>query len=140
MAGDNSVARIRELPFWQGKIDPVPIDGGLTNFNYLVEDAAKRYVVRLGSDIPEHHVMRFNELSASRAAHAAGVSPAVVYAEPGVMILDFIQSRTLTETAIGSPGMLEKIVPLIKSCHRDIPKFLRGPSLIFWVFHVIRDY
>src|SRR3546814_17636149 len=23
---------------------------------------------------------------------------------------------------------------------RELPKFLRGPALAFWVFHVIRDY
>ena len=31
-------------------------------------------------------------------------------------------------------------LPLVAKVHRDLPKFLRGPALAFWVFHVIRDY
>lgn len=36
--------------------------------------------------------------------------------------------------------MLERIVPVIKRCHREIPGHLRGAVLMFWVFHVVRDY
>jgi thiamine kinase-like enzyme len=36
--------------------------------------------------------------------------------------------------------MLERIVPLIRRCHHGIPEHLRGPVLMFWVFHVLRDY
>jgi len=39
--------------------------GGLTNVNVLVTDGDNKYVVRLGADIPEHGVMRWNELDAS---------------------------------------------------------------------------
>ena len=66
------------LPIWSGPVDPQPLGGGITNVNFLVEDAGRRVVVRIGDDIPVHGVMRFNELAASRAAHAAGVSPAVL--------------------------------------------------------------
>jgi thiamine kinase-like enzyme len=36
--------------------------------------------------------------------------------------------------------MLERILPLIQRCHRDMPYAMRGPVLMFWVFHVLRDY
>ena len=65
-----SHADFRSLPFWQGEITATPLDGGITNVNYLVEDAERKYVVRVGDDIPLHQVMRFNELAASRAALA----------------------------------------------------------------------
>jgi thiamine kinase-like enzyme len=35
---------------------------------------------------------------------------------------------------------LGEVVALIKRVHHDMPKHLRGPVLMFWVFHVIRDY
>ena len=63
-----------------------PLKGGITNTNFLVEDRGRRYFVRIGDDIPVHGVLRFNELAASRAAHAAGLSPAIVHAEPGVLV------------------------------------------------------
>ena len=136
----NTLNRIKALPIWTGDISAMPLHGGITNVNYLVTDGATKYVVRLGEDIVEHHVMRFNELAASRAAHAAGLSPAVVHAETGLTVIEYIESTTLTEADIRNPGMLERIVPLIRKCHVEVPKHLRGPALIFWVFHVIRDY
>ncbi len=136
----DAMNRINALPIWTGGISAEPLDGGITNVNYLVTDEQAKYVVRLGADITEHHVMRFNELAASRAAHTAGLSPAVIHAETGLTVIEFIQSHTLTEADVRSLGMLERIVPLVRKCHVELPKHLRGPALIFWVFHVIRDY
>ena len=47
------------------------LDGGITNENFLVEEHNKKYVVRLGNDIPEHLVSRSNELIVSKAASNA---------------------------------------------------------------------
>jgi thiamine kinase-like enzyme len=137
---ETAIGRAAGLPIWTGPVSPEPLGGGLTNVNFVVEDAGRRYVVRIGDDIVEHQVMRFNELAASRAAHAAGVSPAVVHHEPGVLVLDFIDATTLDEARVRERAMLERIVPLIRRCHREIPEHLRGPVLMFWVFHVLRDY
>lgn len=132
--------RIHALGIWQGPIEIAPIAGGITNRNYLVTDRISRRVVRLGADIPVHHISRQNELAASQAAHAAGLSPAVIHHEPGVLVLDFIEARALTAEDIQDAQMLARIVPLIRACHHDIPLHFRGQAMIFWVFHVIRDY
>lgn len=108
--------------------------------NFVVTDARRRAVVRIGDDIPVHQVMRFNELAAARAAHAAGISPAVLYHEPGALVIDYIEARTLSAEDVRAPGMLDRILPLVARAHREIPRHLRGPALMFWVFHVIRDY
>jgi thiamine kinase-like enzyme len=132
--------RAVQLPCWQGAVDPQPLGGGITNVNFVVNDAGQKYVVRIGDDILVHQIMRFNELAASRAAHDAGISPEVVYAEPGAVVLRFIEGKTLAAEDIRQRPVLERIVPLLKRCHRDILRHLRGPVLTFWVFHVIRDY
>jgi thiamine kinase-like enzyme len=134
------IEKIHQLPLWQGKVEISPLKGGITNVNFLVTDAVAKYVVRLGEDIPAHHVMRFNELAASRAAHAAGLSPAVVFADKGLTVLDYIESRTFTPEDVRDPATLARILPLIRRCHLEVPHHLHGPALIFWVFHVIRDY
>ncbi len=136
----NQMKRLRALPIWQGHITAKRLDGGRTNLNYLVADDTGKYVVRFGDDIPAHHVLRFNELAASRAAHAAGISPRVVHAENGLSVISYIEAKTLDEPDIGAPGMLERIIPLLKTCHHELPRHLRGPAMIFWVFHVLRDY
>ena len=35
---------------------------------------------------------------------------------------------------------LKKIISIIKIVHKKIPLYLIGPTMIFWVFHIIRDY
>ena len=140
MTTNTPLNRIKAMSLWQGEISATPLDGGTTNVNYLVSDGDKKYVARLGEDIPQHHVMRFNELSASRAAHAAGLSPAVIYTEPGITVLEFIECATFSAEDVRKPENLKRILTLIKRCHLEVPKHLRGPALIFWVFHVIRDY
>jgi thiamine kinase-like enzyme len=132
--------RIHALGIWQGPIDIVPITGGLTNRNYLVRDGALRRVVRLGNDIPVHHINRQNELAASRAAHAAGISPAVIHHVPGVLVLDFIDAAPLSPGDISKPETLARLIPLIRTCHHDMARHFRGQAMIFWAFHVIRDY
>jgi thiamine kinase-like enzyme len=132
--------RISGLEIFNGPVDIEPLNGGITNRNYLVRDRKGRYVVRIGEDIPVHHISRSNELAASRAAHAAGLSPAIVHASPGLLVLDYIESRALSAEDVRRPETLARIVPLIATCHREMPRHFRGPAMIFWVFHVIRDY
>lgn len=130
----------RNLACWQGKVEPVPVKGGITNANFLVEDRAGRYFVRVGADIPIHGVMRFNELAASRAAAVCGLSPEVVFQAPGALVFRYIEAKTLAAEDVRPRPMLERILPLLRICHREMPKQVRGPVLIFWVFHVVRDY
>ncbi len=135
-----ALAEVARLPIWFGKVDPKPLAGGITNHNFLVEDRGRRYVVRTGHDILVHGVVRTNELAASRAAHAAGIAPRVVHAAPGLLVLDFIEGRTFTPADVRNPGNLERLVDIVRRCHRDVPQHLRGAAAMFWVFHVLRDY
>ncbi|MFQ5772970.1 MAG: phosphotransferase [Kiloniellaceae bacterium] len=132
--------RAAGLPCWSGPVEPEPLEGGITNVNFVVEDAGERFFVRIGNDIPVHGVLRFNELAAARAAAAAGLSPEVVYSEPGVIVTRFVEGRTWGAEDVRDPANLERIVALVRRCHHEVPRHLRGPVLMFWVFHVVRDY
>lgn len=134
------IARALGLPIWTGTPKAVPLGGGITNLNVLVTDDIRSAVVRIGDDIPVHQILRFNELAASRAAHAAGISPGVLYHEPGALVIDFITGRTMTANDLCQPDLLAQALDLVRRCHRDIPRHLRGPALTFWVFQVLRDY
>lgn len=137
---DPLVARVASLDVWFGRVDPVPLLGGITNKNFVVCDRGRKYVVRTGGDILVHGVVRANELAATRAAHAAGISPAVLHAEPGILVIDFIEGRTFTPEDVRNPANLSRLVDLIRRCHRDVALHLRGPAPMFWPFHVVRDY
>lgn len=137
---DAARARAANLTIWNGTVEPEALPGGITNTNFVVADRGEKFVVRIGDDIPVHGLLRFNELAASRAAFAAGVSPEVVHAEPGVLVLRFVEGRSLAAEDVREPAQLRRIVPLLKRVHEEIPRHLEGAALIFWVFQVLRDY
>ncbi len=134
------IERALALPIWHGTAHATPLGGGITNMNVLVTDDQRRAVVRIGDDIPVHQIMRFNELAASRAAHAAGISPAVLHHEAGALVIDFIAGRTMTAENLRQPDLLHQALALVRRAHHEIPRHLRGPALMFWVFQVLRDY
>lgn len=130
--------RVRDLAVWSGPVTLEPLKGGLSNASFIVTDAKGKYVARVGEDFPCHHVFRDREARASRAAFAAGLSPEVVHAEPGLMVVRFIKAHTFSEADVRDN--LERCAELLKTCHRDMKRRVTGPASIFWVFHVLRDY
>jgi thiamine kinase-like enzyme len=130
--------RVRTLAFWRGSVTIEPLKGGLSNASFIVNDAKGKYVARVGEDFPCHHVFRDREVRASRAAFETGLSPEVVHAEPGLMVVRFLAAHTYSEENVR--GNLERCAEILKKCHRDMKRRVTGPVSIFWVFHVLRDY
>jgi len=128
------------LSCWQAPVLAVPLDGGLTNTNFKVCYKNEDYVIRIGEDIPEHGIMRFNELNASQAAYQAGISPQITHSEKGALVIRFIEGETLNAADIRKQDMLERILPLLKTCHQQVPRYLQAGCLSFWVFQVNRNY
>jgi len=137
---DQAITKVCSLPCWTDPRDAAPLGGGITNINITLTDQGKKYVVRLGQDIPEHSVMRFNELAISRAAEAAGISPAIHYSEPGALVLEFVESRAMEEKDLHDEATLVQVAGLIRDVHKKVTDIVRGPIVTFWVFHVVRDY
>jgi thiamine kinase-like enzyme len=131
-------ARVAALPCWREKVTLERLHGGLSNTSFVVHDGGARYVARCGDDISVHAVFRDRERAASIAAHAAGIAPELVYAEPGVMVFRHIEGRTYSEGDLRAN--IARIVPVLATCHREVARKLTGPANMFWVFHVIRDY
>jgi len=132
--------RVESLKCWEQSIHCERLDGGITNRNFFVEHDNEKFFVRIGVDIPEHGIYRFNELAASRAAHKCGISPEVVYSETGAMVMRFIDGKTLEPENLRDISTVKKVVELLKTCHQQMPLYLSGSSLVFWVFQVIRGY
>jgi thiamine kinase-like enzyme len=141
MITDRSVMEIEALPFWSGPIKVWPLSGGVTNRNYGVQQAdGQRFAVRLGQDIPQHGVLRFNEQSAASAAARAGISPKIFYTAPGVTVTRLLPGRSLEREETRLSHNRTRIVSLLKRCHTSMSSHLRGPLLAFWVFHINRSY
>ena len=131
---------VSSLSCFQNPTDIIPINGGITNVNVCVTNNNKKYVVRIGQDIPEHGVMRWNELALSKAAQSLGVSPAVVHYEPGILVLEFIDSQTFEEAYVCKSKNLMRITSLVAKTHREIGQYLNTPILTFWPFQVNQSY
>jgi len=131
---------VSRLSCFQNPTDIIPINGGITNVNVCVTNNNKKYVVRIGQDIPEHGVMRWNELALSKAAQSLGVSPAVVHYEPGILVLEFIDSQTFEEADVRKSKNLMRITSLVAKTHREIGQYLNTPILTFWPFQVNQSY
>lgn len=133
-------AEIARLPCWRGPITIAPLVGGITNRNYRVRCVDADFVVRFGADRPEHGIVRANELAAARAGFAAGLSPEIVHATPGVMVSRFIEGRTLEAADFTTPATLDAALRLLRRVHAEMAAHLDIPALLFWVFHVNRSY
>ena len=131
---------VSSLSCFQNPTDITPINGGITNVNVGVTNNNKKYVVRIGKDIPEHGVMRWNELALSKAAQSLGVSPAVVHYEPGILVLEFIEAQTFEEADVRKSQNLLRIISLVAKTHRGIGQHLNTPILTFWPFQVNQSY
>ena len=131
---------VSSLDCWNGDIKVEPLSGGITNQNYKVIDTQGQYVVRLGSDIYEHLILRSNELAASQAAYEIGVSPEVIHAQQGVLVIRFIEGEVYNSEAVKIQANLERILTLLKRFHRDMLHQFKGYPVMFWVFHVVMHY
>ena len=137
---ESNEQKISQLNCWQGDVQIEPLSGGITNQNFKVTDRQGEYVVRLGNDIYEHLILRSNETAASHAAFEIGVSPEVIYHEPGVLVIRFIEGKVYGSDDVQNPANLERILSLIKRFHREMPHQFKGYPVMFWVFQVVLHY
>ena len=132
--------KIAQLGCWQSAVEIEPLSGGMTNLNFKVRDGQHRYVVRLGDDDPVHLISRRNEAECCRAAFETGVSPELVYTEPGVLVVRFIDGKVFAEADVRDDDNLRRIVDLLRRFHHGVPQYYRQVPVIFWVFQVLRHY
>ncbi len=137
---DRLIAKAMGLPVWSAPRDPQVLKGGITNVNIKLWDGDSAFVVRIGGDIETHLVKRFNEQACHRASEAVGLSPRIVYADKNTLAMAYIDGKTLDAQSIAQPEMLPRVAALLRRLHQDATRKLRGPVVMFWVFHVLRDY
>jgi thiamine kinase-like enzyme len=118
---------VKKIPDWQGrKVSITPLSGGLTNANFKVEVDGVPYFVRVpGASTDLLAVDRDNEVHNSKAAFVAGVGPKVLHHLPeyNVMVLEFLNGKTMSKDSLNEPGMPTRMAQAIKKLN-DGPRFL----------------
>jgi thiamine kinase-like enzyme len=117
------VAKIED---WKGKnISVHPLSGGLTNTNYKAEVDGKFYLVRVpGTSTELLAIDRYNEYYNSKAAAETGVAPKVLHHLPeyNVMVIEFLQGKTMSKDSLNAPGMPTRMAQAIKKLNSG-PRF-----------------
>jgi len=118
---------VTKIPDWSGKnVSITPLSGGLTNSNFKVEVDGTPYFVRVpGASTELLAVNRDNEYQNSKAAHEAGVGPKVIYHLPeySVMVLEFLNGKTMSKDSLNAAGMPTRMAQAIKKLNQG-PRFL----------------
>ena len=117
---------IAAVPSWAGSAIAVePIASGLTNHNYLVTvDGTPSFVRVPGPSTDLLAVDRGNEAFNTKAAADAGVGPRVLHHLPewGVLVLEWLPGRTMSNLSFCEPGMPGRVAGALRRLHAG-PRF-----------------
>ena len=118
---------VQAVDAWRGRtVEIEPLSGGLTNLNYAVTVEGERMFVRIpGADTSVLAVDRTNELHNTRAAAETGIGARVIYSLPehGVIVLEWIEGRTMSNGSLAEPGMPARAAASLLRLHAG-PRFL----------------
>jgi thiamine kinase-like enzyme len=130
---------VRSVPGWAHvDFDVAPLEGGITNRNYVVTVDAKRYVLRVpGADTELLGIDRANEYRAATVAAEAGVGPEVVafLPETGCFVTRFVEGTHVPMTDLRDGATLGLVVRSLRAFHACPPV----PSS-FPVFRIVEQY
>jgi thiamine kinase-like enzyme len=116
-----------------------PLEGGITNRNYLVTLGGKRYVIRVpGKDTSLLGIDRDAERQANENAAAIGVAPRVVTQldDPPCLVTEFITCTEMSAEDLRAPATMRTVMGVLRSVHdsgADLPTS-------FDSFRVVEEY
>src|SRR5690349_2789990 len=112
---------VTKITDWQGRDTEIQhLSGGLTNTNYKVLVDGKPFFIRVPGEGTELLAIdRANEYHNSKAAADAGVGPKILYHFPeySVMVLEFLDGKTMSKESLNESGMPRRMAQAIKRLH-----------------------
>ena len=139
MSDDAVEAIARSVPGWaSGELGIEPLEGGITNRNFVVTRAGERFVLRVpGKDTELLGIDRANEARAATLAAEAGVGPLVVafLPESGCFVARFVDGDHIPMADLRRDDVLGSVVGSLRRFHLCPPI----PST-FNVFRVVEIY
>ena len=112
---------VAKLDDWKGKdISIQHLSGGLTNTNYKVSVDGTPYFIRVPGEGTELLAIdRKNEHHSARVAAKVGIGPKVLHHLPeyDVMVLEFLNGKTMSKDSLNESGMPTRMAQSIKRLH-----------------------
>ncbi len=116
---------VERVPGWAGQARVLgPLEGGLTNRNFLVQVDGARFVVRIpGLDTHLLGIDRRVEREANARAAGLGFAPEVVaFVEPeGILVTRFVGGEPLPRGAMTLPEVIARIADMLRTVHEFGP-------------------
>lgn len=135
----NHIKIIKKLPLWDNRdILIKKLSGGITNFNYLIQDKSKKYVARFA---PKSNVLlgsnRKREIYNTKIASSLDLGPKITQFFPkyNLLIVEYIDGNVFSPEMAKKHTQIKLVAKLLKKLHGG-PKF-RGK---FNPFKTIRKY
>jgi len=116
-----------------------PLEGGITNRNFLVHFGGNEYVVRLpGKNTNLLGIDREAERMATQHPAELGIGPkvAAMFEDPPCLVTCFVEGRQLTSEELREPGLLAEVVSGLRAFHDS---GLELPTE-FHVYDIVREY
>ncbi len=139
MSDDAVWAIARSVPGWAyGDLDIVPLEGGITNRNFVVTREGERFVLRVpGRDTELLGIDRANEARAATLAAEAGVGPPVIafLPESRCFVTRFVEGTHVPMADLRRDDVLGSVVRSLRRFHACPPV-----SSSFNVFRVVETY
>ena len=112
---------VAKLDDWKGKdISIQHLSGGLTNTNYKVTVDGTPFFIRVPGEGTELLAIdRNNEHHSARVAAQVGIGPKVLHHLPeyNVMVLEFLNGKTMSKDSLNESGMPTRMAQSIKRLH-----------------------
>ena len=119
--------------------EPKPLEGGITNRNYLVTLGGNRYVIRVpGKDTSLLGIDRNAEREANENAASLGIAPPVAAQldDPPCLVTEFVECKEMTAEDLREPETMRSVIGLLRTVHDS------GATLptSFDSFRVVEEY
>jgi thiamine kinase-like enzyme len=116
-----------------------PLEGGITNRNYLVVLGGNRYVIRVpGKDTSLLGIDRGGEREANENAASLGVAPRVVaqLEDPPCLVTEFVECKEMEAKDLREPATMRDVIGSLRKVHDS------GAALptSFDSFRVVEEY
>jgi thiamine kinase-like enzyme len=102
--------------------EAAPLEGGITNRNYVARFAGTSYVVRLpGKETGLLEIDREAEREASEAAARAGVGPevAAMLSDPPCLVTRFVEGHEMSPAELREPAAMAEVARLARALHES---------------------
>ncbi|MFK7867616.1 MAG: phosphotransferase [Roseobacter sp.] len=122
---DQLRAAVNSVPGWTwDEVDVAPLDGGVTNANFVAIKDGKKHFMKVYGPGTESFINRDASHDATLQAHAMGIGPKVLHfdKETGLEVAEFLEGyRASTNADYAHKTYLEHVVGLYKVFHSARP-------------------